>query len=231
MSRKRPAPTGRTKDARRESRAGAAKSAARRGAPPWRALVAVALLAIAAFAAWRVFGGRAAGERHAASAVPPDRAHATGAKLLDREQVLEALPWLRRGVEGSGTTSWGAHYVLGKACATATLKTTSRAGIEQPMLRSSVERVALARECVREFGLAATLAPPGAERAFVLSEWAEFEFAWGRMFEAFALFRRAQSETPNDAALAQRADAFQYMLEHPEAFETTEEVMRRERGR
>lgn len=227
MSRRRP--PSREKPSRGRSAPAPARRAPRGGVPQWLRVVGALVLLGAAAWGWRTWGARAGAEtNHPSAAMPPEQARAMGVRALAAKQPIESLPWLERGVEGSGAGDWSAWFDLAKGYASAAMMTTSRAGIEQPLVRSSVERVAMAGACARTFQRAAELAPPGRDRAAALVAWAEFEFAWGRMFEAFALFRRAQSETPDDAALAQRADSFQFMLEHPERFETTEETMRRE---
>lgn len=228
MSRRRPGPKS---DAPRRKAAPAPKRAGSGGVPAW-ALALIALIVVGGGVwAWRTFGRApaAAGADPAVARATPQEASATGVRHMQAGEWVASLPWLRRATQERGDAQWQTHYALATALAKVTMLTTSRAGIEQPLARSSVERVALARDCEREYARAVGLAPPGPDRARVLRDFAEFQFAWGRAWEAFALFRQAQADVPGDAALAQRAAMFQFMLEHPEQFETVEQTMLRER--
>lgn len=161
----------------------------------------------------------------AAASLAPDAAGARGEELVKNKRALEALPYLRRGLEGSAGTQWQVHLQFASILSTASIRVVTRAGIEQPLARSSVERVALAREGEREYARAWDLAPAGEARARIASLHAEHLFAWGRVWEAFVMLRVAQDEAPGDKQRSERADLFQYMLEHPERFLTTQDLM------
>lgn len=201
--------------------------------PPWPwapfALGLVILLAVVAALAWRRFG-RGGEAFDAIAALSPQQAEAIGLEHERAHRLLEALPYLRRGTQGNGAALWETHCSLAVTLYKVSIRSVNRAGIEQALARSSYERMQLVRECEAEFLRARALAPAGPARATVETDFAEFLWGWGRVWEAFVLFRQAQFDSPADPKLAARADQFQLMLEHPERFATTEEVMRMEDG-
>lgn len=209
--------------------------AAPRGAGALWLWITLALIAVVALAAWlwlRTPHGARAGAPSAAdaaiAALTPEQAYEMGSAHEAAKRYVEALPYLRRATQGNGEALWETHCALAVTLAKVAALSVNRAGIEQQLARSSWERMQLVRECEREFVRARALAPAGPDRASVSSDYAEFLFTWGRMWEAFALFRQAQFDAPNDARLAMRADGFQLLLEHPERFATAEEAMRAE---
>ena len=157
--------------------------------------------------------------------MPPDAAGARGEALVKEERLLEAVPFLLRCLEGSAGARWQGRLQYASFLGTLSTRVVPIAGINQPLARSSVERVAIASECEREYSRAWDLAPPGEARARIASLYAEHLFTWGRVYEAFVMLRTAENEAPGDEKRRERADLFQHMLEHPEDFKTTQELM------
>jgi ribosomal protein S30 len=196
----------------------------RRGLPP-RLLGVASYLVVAALVAGLARYDYVRRYRSAAAALSPEAAGARGEALVKEERPLESLPFLRRELEGGEGARWQGHLQFASVLGALSIRVVTRAGIEQPLARSSIERVAIAREAEREYSRAWDLAPAGEPRATVASLYAEHLFAWGRVFEAFVMLRSAQDEAPGDKRRSERADLFQIMLEHPERFKTTQELM------
>ena len=197
---------------------------------PQGALVWTTFLVFGALVAWLAVYDQKQNANPAA-ALSPDEAGSRGELLVNSaERPLEALPYLRRGLDGIEGVRWQGHLRVASLLSTLSVRVVTRAGIQQPLARSSIERVALARECEREYSKAWDMAPPGEARAKVASLYAEHLFMWGRVWEAFVMLRTAEDEAPGDPKRRERADLFQHMLEHPEKFKTTQELMLEEPG-
>lgn len=193
---------------------------------PRISLAAATYLVFGALVVWLAIYDQRLQNANPAALLSPDAAGSRGEYLVNTaERPLEALPYLRRSLEGIEGVRWQGHLRLASLLSTLSVRLVPRAGIVQPLARSSIERVALARECEREYGRAWDLAPPGEARARVASLYAEHLFMWGRVWEAFVMMRAAQDEVPGDKKRSERADLFQLMLEHPERFKTTQELM------
>jgi hypothetical protein len=169
--------------------------------------IAVVLLA-AALLLWRGPLSR----RPAAGADGPGRqdpraAFAAGARLAGAGRHVESVPFFRRAAEGRET--WESRFNLASALGNAALEVRLRSGREQPVMRSSLERVRAVDESQAEGARALELAPDAHARALTLFTRAQQYWAWGFPIDALELARAAREADPSwdaPARFVQRAE-------------------------
>jgi len=178
------------------------RALARGSQRPWIMAGAVGLT-IAASAWWM-----ASRARRAITAVDPlaglrvSEAHDRGIALARSGDPLGAVPYLRR-VVALRPDSWNGHTNLAGALGNAAQQARVHLGRTEIATRSSVERVELMRETLRETEAAEGLVPAAADRATVLFERGRALQTWGFPIEALVFFRIAYTAAPERGEIAE----------------------------
>jgi hypothetical protein len=202
-------------------RRGAPRPARPRRAGPTRAAALAAALALGlAIAAGTLLARRTRPPtERARQASPADTldlraAYREGARLYEAGRALEAVPYFRRVGALLDRPQRDYHLQAAQVLERAALQ--ARRDAAQPATRSSLERVALAREALfhltRAEGLSATpraLAEVRAWRANLLRVWG---FPW----EALHGLRAAAAADPSWGLVAEAGDLFAYRMHHPD---------------
>jgi len=183
---------------------------------PW-AIGALALVVIAGLAWFTTRAPRRAG------GPPPDPAHAMAApdayreaiRLANADRRTESFAFFRRALEGLATDSWEVRYNYGITLASDAIQYVPRAGEPRLATRSSVERVGLLSEAMRQLDRASRLAPNPSARAQVLSHFANLLAVWGFPWETLDLMRRTEYADPTDPVPAARAVLYLKMMKDP----------------
>jgi hypothetical protein len=178
------------------------------------AVVAITWLALRLRPRSRAAGGNAPPAR--AATMSPETAYLTALRFSKAGRHEESLPYYRQAVKGSPGDAWMAHYNFGGALYNVGLEVQERHGIPVPVVRSSIERVALMRESLAELETAERLALTPRDRATVLRARGERFQVWGFPWEGFVLLRRAQWTDTTRPELERIADSYGAALEHPE---------------
>lgn len=138
-------------------------------------------------------------------------ANAAAIRLVGEGRHVESLPYFRRQLELLDAPVWAAH----KDYASALHNAAAESGTHGPATRSSLERIALLAESLRQLDLAAALTDRPGERAALLADGAHtFEF-WGMPWDALDRLHRAAALPGAAPAIARRAAATRAALEHP----------------
>lgn len=168
----------------------------RRPAVAWPFL-AVALLALAVFALARVLGRPRAvpAAPDPVASMDPAAALREGTRLGAAGEYARSLPYLRRAV-AANPASWEARFNLASSLSNTALQVRRHLGRDEPVLRSSVERLAMLRESERELESALAGARTAHEAALVLWTRANLYRAWGLPLDALDLARRARELEP-----------------------------------
>lgn len=186
---------------------------------PIAAAAAVAL--VAGIVLWARLGHRDAersDERDALTAMTPQAAYESALRLSQDGHHLESLPYYRRALRGPQRVEnpWPIHFNYGAALYNVGLQVRALRGVPVPVVRSSIERVALMREALAQLDTAQLLARTPGDRATVMHARGERFEVWGFPWEAFILMRQAQWTDPGRKELTRKADGFMLVLEHPE---------------
>jgi len=151
-----------------------------------------------------------------AAALSPEAAYETALRHSRAGRHEESLPFYRRALTGSPENPWVVHYNFGGALYNVGLEVRQRHGVAVPVVRSSIERVALMREALVELDIAERLAITPRDRATVIRARGERFQIWGFPWEGFVLLRQAQWTDPASTELGRIADGYVLVLEHPE---------------
>lgn len=171
-------------------------------APPRRkpgvalAIGAVALAAAAAFALWVALGRRAPSPVDPAATLDPVVAYNIGLKLGRASRFAESLPYFRRAADAPGGTTWQARHDYSSSLHNATLESRMIGRFGQRVTRSSVERVAMMHESLRQLDLAQAEAGSAHDRAFLEAMRGNTLATWGFPLEALACYGRAVALDP-----------------------------------
>lgn len=175
---------------RREARprAAAAPSAA------LRPVVLAAALAVLATLAWWLLRPHGASPEDPLATLDAPAAFAEGARLGAAGRHVESVPYFRRAAAVGGT--WESHFNLASALGNAALQVRTRAGREEPAMRSSAERMAMVFEAYRESERALALAREPRQKAMTLFATAQREWTWGLVRDAVEHARAAREADP-----------------------------------
>lgn len=132
----------------------------------------------------------------------PFQAWEEGKRLADAKLLVEAIPHLRRAV--SRSAPFTQHFDFGVVLHNAATSSHAVLGLDVPVTRSSVERVALMRECLYQTSLAETLASASADKAFMAVEKGSGFETWGLLGDAWMEYRRASMIAPADVRIVPR---------------------------
>ena len=153
--------------------------------------------------------------RDSLALLPPAVAYERAKQWVHDGDSPESFPYYRRAIAGIVNDFWEIHFNYATALFNATVEYTTRSGMEVAVTRSSVERVQLMNEALRQLDLAERLAPTPAVVAQIQSTRGRMLHLWGFPWEAFIAFRKAQFALPSDGQLSGRADAFMDVLRDP----------------
>ncbi|OGF16601.1 MAG: hypothetical protein A2W00_02080 [Candidatus Eisenbacteria bacterium RBG_16_71_46] len=166
----------------------------------WTIALLLAAVAVAGWLALRPRGerpARAPGSRAQVPGMPdsiaaldPVEAARRVAPLVRAKRWSESLPYFRC-IVAERTAGALAHSDYATVLHNASVEAHPRAGLLVPLTRSSVERVAMLREALRQYDLALSLATGPQERAFILGGRGNILRGWGFPWEALADYRRA----------------------------------------
>jgi tetratricopeptide (TPR) repeat protein len=123
------------------------------------------------------------------ASLDPTDAYRQAIQLQRGRRSNESLPYFRRALAGR-PNDWRLRVNYAAALNDAALEVQDR-GVPMPVIRSSLERVALARQALAQLDEAERLAPGAVERAFVLAAAGQRLVTWGFPLEARERFARA----------------------------------------
>lgn len=104
----------------------------------------------------------------------------------------------------AGSATWVVHLDYSSALANAALESRTVARFGRRVVRSSIERVALVRESLRQLDLAAAMADAPHDRAVIEVARGETLETWGFPYDALECYRRALALDPTAPRLAPR---------------------------
>ena len=190
----------------------------------WRGAVAVAALAALALAGRWWWASRAVSQR-----VPdPNLARALierGIALTGEWRLEEALASFRQARDRWPEDDWLPHDFVANTASQLSSRNMVHAGLPVEATRSSVERVALVNEALREYDAALRLVRRRSDAANILSKKGDLCFTWGLQWEAEACYQAAAALEPQNQVRVNKLAEFRDMLAHPENQLTTEEAM------
>lgn len=204
------------------AKAAPARPTARRSPAYARLAGLLAAAIVLALVGWWWFGRARSVQK---DAIASHQAIEQAREMAKHKRFEPALAQFRRAAALAPIDAWQLHYLIGSTATQLSIQNTERTGLQVPATRSSLERVRLVDEALREYDTALALATTPTERALVLKTEAELYFVWGAMWEAFKTFEEARVAHPADSALVKRVRELQMLLMHPERFATTEEAM------
>lgn len=138
-------------------------------------------------------------------------ANAAAIRLVGEGRHVESLPYFRRQLDLLGTPVWAAH----KDYASALHNAAAESGPYGPATRSSLERIALLVESLRQLDLAGGLTARPAERAVLLADGAHTLAFWGMPWDALDRLERAAALPGAAPSIARRAAETRSTLERP----------------
>lgn len=177
----------------------AAPRAAGRAAPgsparTGRVALGLAVLAGVVALSWFALRGRPAPPRDPIADMPAGAAFQMGARLASEGRHVESSAYFRRAADAA--PSWESRFNLASSLRNAALEVRVRAGREQPVMRSSAERVRAVGEATRESARAMELARDAHSRALTLYSEAQNQWTWGFAGDALELARAARALDP-----------------------------------
>ena len=119
-------------------------------------------------------------------------------RLLGVNRLRDSLPYFRRALSQVTTDFCEIHYYYGVALGALSMQYAPRAGGDFPATRSSVERIALAAESLRQLTRAAELARDPAAGSSVRRYRSEVLTAWGFPWEALSSLEEAERAIPGN---------------------------------
>jgi len=182
--------------------------------PRWLALAALLGFAGGAIAWW---ANRAPQEPREPAAPDPAAsldlaaANAAAIALVSEGRHLESLPYFRRQLALLDRPVWAAH----KDYASALHNAAAESGAHGPATRSSLERIALLAESLRQIDIAAGLADRPAEQAALLADRAHTLAFWGMPWDALDHLQRAAALPGAAPSIARRAAETRVLLGQP----------------
>jgi len=150
---------------------------------------------------WFARGSRAPAPADPAAGLDPRRAYEIGIGLGQAKRFMESVPYFRRAAEAPGGSAWQVRHDYSSALHNATLESrlVGRHGLR--LARSSVERVAMMRESLRQLDLAAADASAARDRAFLEVIRGNTLATWGFPLDALACYQRALALDPTMRAV------------------------------
>jgi len=179
------------------------------------AAIVLAVAAIATIALLTIRRRTPAPLENAEVMLDPQTAFARAESLVTIGRFAEAVPFYRQATHGAGAQIWIPHAGLAMALRNSSVR-RSRFGVDIPLLRSSYERVAAAREALDEARIAARLTGGAVESSAIAKIEGQFLEDWGLVREALAVYQRAQS-LDSTGECARRASALVAQLRSPVA--------------
>jgi hypothetical protein len=138
-----------------------------------------------------------------AAGLDPRTAVARGLALAQAGHDNQSLPYFRHAAV-AGSATWVVHLDYSSALANAALESRTVARFGRRVVRSSIERVALVRESLRQLDLAAAMADAPHDRAVIEVARGETLETWGFPYDALECYRRALALDPTAPRLAPR---------------------------
>lgn len=165
------------------------------------ALVLGAWALLAAAALWAVRGSRPPAPVDPAAKLEPAVAYNIGLKLGRSSHFIESLPYFRRAAEAPGGGTWQIRHDYSSSLHNAALESRMVGRFGQRITRSSVERVAIMHESLRQLDLAQTVAGSVRDRAFLEAMRGNTLATWGFPLDALACYARALALDPTMKAV------------------------------
>ena len=119
----------------------------------------------------------------------------TGTQMGSRGEFERSLPYLRRAL-AANPGSWEARFNLASSLANTALQARRHLGHDEPVTRSSADRLALLRESERELESAFAQARTPHEAALAMWTRGNLYRSWGLPADALACARRALEIEP-----------------------------------
>lgn len=126
----------------------------------------------------------------------------TGTQMGSRGEYDRSLPFLRRAL-AANPSSWEARFNLASSLANTALQARRHFGHDEPVTRSSADRLALLRESERELESAFALARTPHEAALAMWTKGNLYRSWGLPADALVCARRALEIEPDWSSAAQ----------------------------
>ncbi|TMQ73274.1 MAG: hypothetical protein E6K80_00565 [Candidatus Eisenbacteria bacterium] len=177
--------------------------------------VIAALLAAGTLAWWRL------GNKHPPTPSPgatadPRVAYEKGTVLVRQGKFVESLQLLRSAAEGAPDLAQ-LHHDYATAILNAVHQGRRHLGRQEFAVRSSVERVAMVREALRELAEGERIAGKDVRQvAWDKRTTAQAMGVWGFPWEALVGYRQAEWTDPSWTEIAGRADHIMDEMQHPE---------------
>ena len=148
-------------------------------------------------------------------------------RLLAVNRLRESLPYFRRALSQVTTDFCEIHYYYGVALGALSMQYASRAGGDFPATRSSVERIGLASESLRQLTRAAELARDAAAGSSVRRYRSEVLTAWGFPWEALSSLEEAERAIPGNGWAAKQRARYVEVMRNPTAKRFTPDSLAR----
>jgi hypothetical protein len=186
---------------------------------PWRAPAAPLALAGVALA----LGCSAVSRQPPPPAAPPDpyaathpeSLYLTAVRLIALDRDLESLPLFRASLARVHEDFWELHFNYFAALRNTALEDTVRLAVRGPLVRSSVDQVALMREALHELDRAEALARTPEVVAMLRVQRARALRVWGCGWDAWLAFRLASEAVSHRPLEEFLADDFTDLMHHP----------------
>ena len=162
----------------------------------------VAVLALGAAAGlWFARGTRAPVPADPAAGLDPVRAYQIGLRLGQSKRFMESVPYFRRAAEAPGGSTWQVRHDYSSALHNAAHESHRVGRFGHRLARSSVERIAMMRESLRQLDLAAADAGAARDRAFIEAMRGNTLATWGFPLDALQCYQRALALDPTMKAV------------------------------
>ena len=148
-------------------------------------------------------------------------------RLLAVNRLRESLPYFRRALSQVTTDFCEIHYYYGVALGALSMQYASRAGGDFPATRSSVERIGLASESLRQLTRAAELARDAAAGSSVRRYRSEVLTAWGFPWESLSALEEAERAIPGNGWAATQRARYVEVMRNPTAKRYTPDSLAR----
>jgi tetratricopeptide (TPR) repeat protein len=155
----------------------------------------------AAAGLWFARGSRAPAPADPAAGLDPVRAYEIGLRLGQAKRFMESVPYFRRAAEAPGGSTWQVRHDYSSSLHNATLESRMVGRYGHRLARSSVERIAMMRESLRQLDLAAADAGAARDRAFLEAIRGNTLATWGFPLDALACYQRALALDPTMRAV------------------------------